>query len=69
MLKSSYRFEKKLKKSKLQNPTYLKNIIEDYLSNSKQIEKFYDMSNENYKKILNIMLFRYFISKNKNINT
>ncbi len=54
---------KKLKKQKSQEPGYLKKIIEDYLQNTKQIERFFDMSNENYKKTLNIILFRYFVSK------
>lgn len=55
-----------LKSNKFKNEEYLDKFITEYLLNSKQMEKLSEMSNENYKKSLNILIFRNMISiKNK----
>jgi len=55
-----------LKLNKFKNEEYLEKFITEYLLNSKQMEKLSEMSNDNYKKSLNILIFRNMISiKNK----
>ncbi len=62
ILKINNNFISKKIRKKINNLEQRKNIIEEYTNNSKQIDKFYDMTNSNSKKIFNIVLFRYLIS-------
>ncbi len=51
---------------KLNNPEYFDKFLSDYLINSKQMEKLSEMSNDSFKKSLNIVIFRNIISKSNN---
>ncbi len=51
---------------KLNNSDYFDKFLNDYLINSKQMEKMSEMSNDTLKKSLNIIIFRNIISKKNN---
>ncbi len=51
---------------KLNNSEYFEKFLNDYLVNSKQMEKMSEMSNDSFKKSLNIVIFRNIISKKNN---
>lgn len=53
----------KLRSNKFNNEDYLNKFINEYLINSKQMEKLAEMSNDNFKKCLNIIIFRNMICK------
>ena len=53
----------KLKKNIFLNKTKKDNIIEEYVKNSKQFEKIFELSNNNYKKSLNIIIYRFLLSQ------
>jgi hypothetical protein len=76
-----FSFDKKIKKIiKIYNPfinfkfnkltqyDYLQKIVKLYIDDTKQMEKLCEMNNSNIKKIMNIIIFRYLISKNNNYN-
>lgn len=51
---------------KFNNSTYFNKFLDEYLINSKQMEKLSEMSNDSFKKSLNIMIFRNMICKKNN---
>ena len=55
----------KIKKKKVNN-TNIKKYIQDYIFDLKQFEKISNLSNDNYKKILNLIIYRYIICKKNN---
>ncbi len=52
-----------IKSRKINDQNYVQKLIKDYVENTKQMELFFDMKNDNIKKILNIIIYRYVISK------
>jgi hypothetical protein len=60
-------FSIKVRKSKYTE--YAEKFIQDYVQNTKQMELISEMSNDNVKKILNIIIYRYVISKQNNYDT
>lgn len=55
-----------IKTKKVKNDEYSLKFLKDYIQNTKQMEVISDMSNDNVKKILNIIIYRYVISNNNN---
>lgn len=55
-----------IKTKKIKNEEYSHKFLKDYIQNTKQMEIISDMPNDNIKKILNIIIYRYVISKNNN---
>jgi hypothetical protein len=55
----------KIKKKKVNN-TNIQKYIQDYIFDLKQFEKISNLSNDNYKKILNLIIYRYIICKKNN---
>ncbi len=56
----------KSKKHKFATKEYLDKFIKEYLINMKQMEKIAEMDNNNFKKSLNIIIFRNIICKKNN---
>lgn len=55
----------KIKKKKVDH-TNIKKYIHDYIFDLKQFDKISNLSNDNYKKILNLIIYRYIICKKNN---
>ena len=54
---------KKIKKNKINNKN-LNNYIESYINDIKQLDKISELSNGGYKKILNLIIYRFILCKN-----
>ncbi len=58
-----------IKTKKIKNQEYVQKFVTEYIQNTKQMNLISDMPNDNVKKILNIIIYRYVISKNNNYET
>jgi hypothetical protein len=53
----------KLVKIKINDVDKINNIIDEYIKNSKQFDKIFELKNNNYKKTLNIIIYRFLLSQ------
>lgn len=58
----------RLRNQKLNDNNTKKILIDEYINGSKQLDKLSEMSNNNYKKILNVCVYRFMMSKNISYN-
>jgi hypothetical protein len=57
----------KFKKKKI-NDNNINSLVENYINNNQQFTKILDMPNNTYKKILNLIICRFLLSKNNKFN-
>jgi hypothetical protein len=59
---------KSINNNKFKDSKYVSNLLNDYIKNIKQLEKISNIPNNNFKKIFNIVIYRYVSSKSYRLN-